>query len=483
MPPTKQNKSKVQRVVVTDLENRRYTLAHFIGQGGQGSVYAVKEGRLAVKLLHSTHEAERERLRRCLQAVKRLDLAGLPIASPTAILRPPHVGYLMPLAAGLSPLHSFSSPPSTSRSVSQWYVATGGLQRRLRCLGAAANVFARLHGRGLAYGDPSPANILVTPIEETPSAFLIDADNLHTSGAAARAAIYTPCYGAPELMRGQCFPSTLTDAFALAVIAFEVLSLIHPFVGDTIHDGEPELEERAYHGDFPWIEHSADASNRASRGINRQLILSPGLRRLFQRTFEPGLADPSVRPAVMEWAEAFCKAADITVACPRCQASYYAPGAQACPWCADPAPALGYCRLLLWDPEGAHGKMNDALVKHQPSNDKPPRERSLAHLALPARTPAQILGRHIVSDAPPSQAEQPLVAATWMGGNSLHLQNLSQQDFLLVRHTESKTIEHAFPAGTEQKLPISSKQTQWQLHFAPLNTLHRVAVFNLPCEP
>ena len=87
--PSSRTSSTARGQVVTDLEGRRYTLAKLIGQGGQGQVYEVKEGRLAVKLLRSTNPAERERIRRCIQAVKRLDLEGLPIASPIAVLRPP----------------------------------------------------------------------------------------------------------------------------------------------------------------------------------------------------------------------------------------------------------------------------------------------------------------------------------------------------------------------------------------------------------
>lgn len=86
--PSPRTSSTARGQVVTDLEGRRYTLARLIGQGGQGEVFEVKEGRLAVKLLRSTSETERQRIRCCIQAVKRLDLDGIPIASPIAVLRP-----------------------------------------------------------------------------------------------------------------------------------------------------------------------------------------------------------------------------------------------------------------------------------------------------------------------------------------------------------------------------------------------------------
>ncbi len=48
--PSSRSSSTARGQVVTDLEGRRYTLAKLLGQGGQGQVYEVKEGRLAVKL-------------------------------------------------------------------------------------------------------------------------------------------------------------------------------------------------------------------------------------------------------------------------------------------------------------------------------------------------------------------------------------------------------------------------------------------------
>lgn len=265
--PSPRTSSTARGQVVTDLEGRRYTLARLIGQGGQGEVFEVKEGRLAVKLLRSTSETERQRIRCCIQAVKRLDLDGIPIASPIAVLRPPHVGYLMQLAAGMDSLRGMMNPPSDGRSISKWYLATGGLRVRLRRIATVFEVFTRLHGRGLVYGDPSPQNILFASDGEHPRAFLIDADNLHVQGRPNTSAVFTPGYGAPELICGGTGPDTLTDAFALSVIAFELLTLVHPFVGDLIHDGEPELEEAAFSGQMPWIEHDSDPRNRCSRGF------------------------------------------------------------------------------------------------------------------------------------------------------------------------------------------------------------------------
>lgn len=472
--PSPRTSSTARGQVVTDLEGRRYTLARLIGQGGQGEVFEVKEGRLAVKLLRSTSETERQRIRCCIQAVKRLDLDGIPIASPIAVLRPPHVGYLMQLAAGMDSLRGMMHPPSDGRSISEWYLATGGLRVRLRRIATVFEVFTRLHGRGLVYGDPSPQNILFASDGEHPRAFLIDADNLHVQGRPNTSAVFTPGYGAPELICGGTGPDTLTDAFALAVIAFELLTLVHPFVGDLIHDGEPELEEAAFSGQMPWIEHDSDPRNRCSRGVPRELVVSPETAKLFRRMFQDGLRDRLLRPGLGEWVGVFCQAADVAVACPRCTASYYAPQSRACPWCGYARPDLCLAAFHIWDPEipSADGGQPGAFVLG-PAGPR----RTAATVILAAKETVQILRRHVYSDVPADLTEQPILEINRTTADAVRLRNLTKETLLLVKHSSKDRATDTLAAGDEKLVPISTKAPHWHLHFGPLNTLHRAVTF------
>ena len=472
--PSPRIQSTVCGQVVTDLQGRRYTLAKLIGQGGQGDVFEVKEGRLAVKILRSVSESERQRLRRCIQAVKRLDLDGLPIASPIAVLGPPHVGYLMQLAAGMSSLRGMMLPPADGRSVTAWYVATGGLRARLQRLVSIFEVFTRLHGRGLVYGDPSPQNILFAPERNHSRAFLIDADNLHVQRNATATGVFTPGYGAPELIRGDIGPDTLTDVFALAVIAFELLSLVHPFVGDLVHDGEPELEEAAFRGELPWIEHATDLKNRSSRGIDRDMVISPEVKKLLKRIFEDGLKDRLARPGLGEWVGALSQASDVTITCPHCQASYYAPQRRECPWCGQPRPELSLAVFYLWDPEitFANGAPPGGFVKISTGQN-----RALSTMVLAPKEAVQILCRHVHSDVASDQTEQPLAEAIRTRADAVRLRNLSQEPIQLIKHAGAdKTIDTLRVAG-EKLLPISPQSPHWHLHFGPLDRLHRAVVF------
>jgi eukaryotic-like serine/threonine-protein kinase len=69
---------------VTTIQGKRYRLARELGRGGQGAVFAVQGGRLAVKLFDARSGMQQERLRDQLAMVGRFPLAGLPLARPSS---------------------------------------------------------------------------------------------------------------------------------------------------------------------------------------------------------------------------------------------------------------------------------------------------------------------------------------------------------------------------------------------------------------
>src|SRR5262249_50624883 len=151
--------------------------------------------------------------------VGRLPLEDLAVARPIEHLRSPDVGYVMELFTGMVPLRSLLRPPKDVDSVVRWYFATGGLRRRLRLLARAAEVFAELHGRGLVYVDPSPDNVFVSDTVDVSEVRLIDTDNLRTSTTPGRT-LYTPGYGAPEIVSETGAPNSLSDAYSFSLVAF-----------------------------------------------------------------------------------------------------------------------------------------------------------------------------------------------------------------------------------------------------------------------
>ena len=457
---------------VTSIHGNRYRLGRKLGRGGQGTVFAVEGDRLAVKLLRDRSAGARERLRDQLAMVGRLPLEGLAVARPLEQLRPPHVGYVMELFTGMTSLASLGRPPRGVESVRTWYFEGGGLRRRLRLLARTAEVLSEIHGRGLVYVDPSPFNIFVSSQTEACEVRLIDTDNLRTATQAGRS-LFTPGYGAPEIVRGTGVPSSLGDAHAFAVIAFETLALVHPLMGDAVRDGEPELEEQALAGYLPWIDDSEDDRNRSSDGIPRDLVLSPRLREDFGLTFGAGLSDPGARPGLSRWAERLHGAADRAVTCPECSGSYFC-NRPFCPWCDAPRPGFVFAAVLLWDPDrrklrgSGAGELESAPGIVRDPSGKP---RVVDALAISADEPTELTERMTHG----SSGSKPKLRVEF-SGNRLTLQPLDGERWRLASTDgrRERRIE-----GRPMDIAIGGAGATWMVHAGPADGLHRVIRFDL----
>ena len=453
---------------VTSIHGRRYRLGRELGRGGQGAVYAVEGERLAVKLLHGRSPQLRERLRDQLAMVARLPLDGLAVARPMDQLRPPHVGYVMELFTGMVPLRSLLRPPKDVAGVTQWYLDGGGLGRRLRLLAHVAEAVSALHGRGLVYADLSPHNVFVSESTDDTEVRLIDIDNLHPATTAGRL-IHTPRYGAPEVVRGIGLPSTLADAHAFAVLAFETLALVHPLLGNGVRDGEPQLEDRALRGELPWID-APDDGNRSSDGIPRDLVVSELLQQDFQRAFVSGLSSPSERPGMTTWTEHLHRAADRTIICSSCSGSYFVP-CTAYPWCGTSRPDCMVARVTLWDPERRQRTM-DRCVRKKPGivATVHGKERVLDHIVVSEGPTIQLTERvtHDGSGKRPTMAivfAERRVTVTPLGDESLRLVSTGDQP--------ERQLKQPTP------LPVDAGHVSWRVHFREDDQLHRAIRLDL----
>ena len=110
-----------------------------------------------------------------------------------------------------------------------------------------------------------------------------------------------------------------SDIFSAAIIAFQLLALQHPFIGDEVENGEPELEEKALAIETDYILQEG-TSNKSSMNLvpNFEKITTPKIRELFYKTFVDGKNTPSLRPTDEEFLEAFQNAYDLIVECPNC---------------------------------------------------------------------------------------------------------------------------------------------------------------------
>jgi serine/threonine protein kinase len=436
------------------------------GEGGQGAVYEVSSGKLAVKLLRNSTTPQREHLRNQIARVRLLDLKDIDVARPLELLRPPELGYVMELLTGMVPLKRLAFVPPTEKSPVEWYLRTGGLRRRLMLLARTANLLKRLHSKGLVYSDPSPDNIFVSAALEDYQVRLIDADNLHYASAPGDHSLYTPTYGAPELVDGRSGVNTLTDAHAFAVIAFITLALVHPLIGGAlVANGPPEKEEEALSGHLPWIDDLKDHRNRAVAGIAREKVLSSRLAELFERAFTDGLKEPQQRPGMSDWAERLALAAGFTIRCEHCDATFYY-NAPACVWCEEKAPKHVVAVVRLWDPE-------EGKVVQQPGEGK--------------AKPLVVAGASLTEG-------DPLVITAEMAGLHGHCPACEaicditlESTGLVVRASGTVPLRVVSVDGKSEKdlttapmsIPFRDNDALWELRFGKNDVMHRIMRFVL----
>ena len=455
---------------VTSTHGTRYHLGRELGRGGEGAVFAVEGGRLAVKLLRDRSARSRDRLRDRLAMVGRLPLDGLAVARPIEQLRPPHVGYVMELFTGMVPIRSLMRPPKGTSGVTHWYSRGGGLRRRLRLLARVAGVLSELHGRGLVYADLSPNNVFVSESPDANEVRLIDTDNVHPATSEGRS-VYTPRYGAPEVVRRKVMSNSLAECWTFAVMAFETLALVHPLLGDDVQFGEPAMEQEALEGRLPWIDALEDDSNRSSDGIPREIVLSPMLRVEFSRAFGPGTSDPEVRPSLAHWIERLHTAADWIVTCPECGGNYYC-NRECCPWCDAPRPPFLVARVQLWDPK--RRAVDDAnRLDLRPGIVRNPagKRRVLDMLAISPNEAVELTER--TTDG--TSGWRPMLRVEFSGDRAT-LEPLDTREWRLI-----SPEGHVEPliGRPPVDLAVGDSRMGWLVHAGPDDRLHRVIRFDL----
>lgn len=259
------NQRKIQ--TVRDSFNTVYTLLEKIGEGGQGMVLRTDRPNLLVKITPPLSPSHLTQIRKNIRRIMREDLGELKIAIPKAELQLKNrAGYVMEMMDGLQPLQFVieqSHVLLAEKGDPEGYRASGGLKRRLLILRELACTLAKLHGRGLSFGDLSPNNVFVSKSVEHHQVWLIDVDNISPHEHFGSSGLYTKGYAAPELVRGESGSNIWTDCWSFAVIALQLLTHTHPFnSGVAVEDEDPDIgEERAALGQYPWIHDPDDDAN------------------------------------------------------------------------------------------------------------------------------------------------------------------------------------------------------------------------------
>lgn len=453
---------------IADEHGTVYELGFKLGEGGQGKVYSVKNGRYAIKVLQQANQLQREGLRRQIKLVRQLDLTGLKIARPIALLKEPRLGYVMELLTGMEPLSNLIPTPLQFRELDnlvEWYLQGGGLGRRLRLLAKCAEIFSKLHSKGLVYGDPSPNNIFVSSSNKSEEVWLIDSDNLRYEDSAIASRLRTTPYAAPEIELCITGTNTLTDAHALAVIAVKTLSFVHPLMGDLVENGDPEMINQAVQGKLPWVNDPNDDRNRSSYGFPLDMVLSPRLKKLCAKSFGAGLTNPKMRPSANQWVETLHSAADYILHCQHCESTFYATS-KLCPWCDTPRSQFVQLAISQWEPQ--YGAMLPILQA----------------IALQVDQPIELTHR-ITRGWVENQQDQACIrleAKQEFTGIHITVQSLDGKSYWLTSDGRKK-LEVEIGDRPERFLldPSIDRQRFGScfLHFGALDHPHRVAKFNL----
>lgn len=282
---------------VLDSKNISYNVLEKLGEGSQGITYLLNDKKHIVKLFNQTFDDST--IKSKINFLINLGLDKKVFAVPLRQITQPKNGYISEFAAGMIPLSSLKLGTENT-NLTEWYLSSGGLLKRYNVLIRLASLMRAIHSKGLAYCDLSSNNVFISESPDADNVFLIDLDNLRYKTSIVNN-IYTPFYGAPEVISNNAPNTTMSDCFSFAVLAYELLTLNHPLIGDFVSEGEPELEEEALSGKLPWVDHSEDFTNKRSTGLPSKKVMPEKLLNLFRKNFEKGINNPIERPSMAQW--------------------------------------------------------------------------------------------------------------------------------------------------------------------------------------
>lgn len=360
------------------ITGKAYTFGALVEKGGQGAVYGEESGKYLIKVLF---EEDEERIVVHEAKLRMLYALSLPprFIKPLDIIKfqlggKHHIGYVMQCVKGHMPLEKLLVWKEDDGA--EWYNETGGLKRRLYLAYLIAQSFALLHENNLAYCDISGKNILVAKETSINSVCMIDIDNIYTPGTLATDIKGSRFYIAPEIELNQLPPDILTDDYSLAVIIFELLRNIHPFIGDMVFNGGDECLNEALTGKHPYIDDENNRSNTVSDGITAELVFNNKLRELFKRSFSDGRLNRMARPLSKEYALACLEASNAVIPCrnEECQAWFFPSSkfkkdkAYECPWCGVESCLLP-CLVFGQSYPPVYGSDGNLIMNKPPSYD------------------------------------------------------------------------------------------------------------------
>lgn len=319
-------------------QKRLLTLKKKVGQGGEATVWATADGRVA-KIYLSKAELRRAKVDAMLRR-------PLPKTTPPIAAWPEEqvcyadsgafCGFVMPIVPDAEPLSEFLNP-SARRRVEQKIGRSFGPRDLVVIASNLARVVEVVHAQSYVIGDINESNFLVNHVGHV---CLIDADSIQVrepNGTIHRCLVGTPRFTAPELQAlayGAVDRSAEHDRFGLAVLAFMLLMRgQHPFRAIDRSSNAPRSDQEnidagiyPYEGRFAGFDAPVHAPPIECLGSE--------VRRAFETTFVEGYRNPARRVTATEWVQILDRLAAKLVVCSNDETHAFHQELGSCPACA-----------------------------------------------------------------------------------------------------------------------------------------------------
>jgi serine/threonine protein kinase len=193
-----------------------------------------------------------------------------------------------------------------------------------------ADSFMKLHALGMCYRDINYGNFFFHP--KTGEIRIADTDNVDVN-LKPGSILGTPWFMAPEVVRRETLPNSMTDRYSMAVLLFNLLMIGHPLKGRRENelpylDQDRDGSHRLCCVDPVFVFDPNNESNRPVAGIHTGVlnywpVFPESLHALFITTFTQGLSDPEARVMDKEWRKELSGLRDSIFECPKCEAENF----------------------------------------------------------------------------------------------------------------------------------------------------------------
>lgn len=219
--------------LIGTLIDRRYRVDRCVGSGGMGTVWRAQHVQslqhFALKTFHASGDLPEDSLRRCLKEAR----AAASLRSRNVVritdVQPDYVHYGTPLPYLVMELLEGGDLESVLLRL-----GTLSPSQVVWVLLMAARGLQLAHDQGIVHRDLKPANLFVTRDDDGEPTIKIcdfglakiapEISSFSEESSARRSVVGTPRYMAPEQLRATCKVTPALDQWALALIAFRLLT-------------------------------------------------------------------------------------------------------------------------------------------------------------------------------------------------------------------------------------------------------------------